>query len=81
MIKNPKKTSRNLILLLKKIGSINAVKKAPVLMVTRAIDTFETLIAIKNATQCSAIKKPPIEKFNKLFELTFKFNFLYLIHI
>ena len=41
----PKIISINRILLLKKIGSISEVKKAPVLIITKATETFDILIA------------------------------------
>ncbi len=36
------------------------VKKAPVLIVTKAIETLETFIAIKKVTQCNAMIIPVI---------------------
>ena len=54
----PKIISNDLILLLKKIGSINEVKNAPVLIVTKATDTLETLMALKKKIQCVAIIIP-----------------------
>ena len=59
----PKATSTNLTRLLKNIGSINVTKKAPVLIVTKATDTLETLMALKKKIQCSAITIP--EKKNR----------------
>ena len=47
----PRTISIAFILLLKKNGSINDVKKAPVLMVTNATETLETLMALKNVIQ------------------------------
>ena len=63
----PNKISIGLIFLLKKKGSINDVKKAPVLIVTRATETLETLIALKKVIQWSAIKIPDKKNFNKDF--------------
>lgn len=48
---NPKTISSSFILLLKNTGSINDVKKAPVLIVTKATETFDTLIALKKKIQ------------------------------
>ncbi len=48
---NPRIISNNLIFLLKKTGSIIDVKKAPVLMVTKATDTFDTFMALKKKIQ------------------------------
>ena len=58
---SPKKISIPFTFLLKKNGSINDVKKAPVLIVTNATETLETLIALKNVIQCNAIKVPDIK--------------------
>ena len=55
---NPNKISINLIFRLKKKGSIKEVKKAPVLIVTKAIETLDTFIALKKKIQCSAIIIP-----------------------
>ena len=41
------------------MGSKNEVNKAPVLKVTNATETLDTLIAIKKVTQCSDIINPP----------------------
>ena len=57
----PKFISINFILHLKKIGSIKAVKKAPVLIATIATDTFDILMALKKKTQCRAII-PPVNR-------------------
>jgi hypothetical protein len=46
------------MLRLKKIGSIRETKKAPVLIVTRATETVDTLIAVKKKIQCKAIRIP-----------------------
>ena len=54
----PRIISNDLILLLKKIGSINEVKNAPVLIVTKATETLETLMALKKKIQCVAIIIP-----------------------
>ena len=48
---NPRIISNEFILLLKKMGSISDVKKAPVLIVTKAIETFDTFIALKKKIQ------------------------------
>lgn len=37
---------------------MNEVKNAPVLIVTKATETLDTLIALKNVIQCNAIKSP-----------------------
>ena len=55
---NPRIISNDLIRLLKKIGSINEVKNAPVLIVTKATETLETLMALKKKIQCVAIIIP-----------------------
>ena len=47
----PNKISIALIFLLKNIGSIKEAKKAPVLIVTKATETFDTFIALKKVTQ------------------------------
>ena len=44
--------------LLKKMGSINDVKKAAVLMVTRATETLDTFMALKKKIQCKAMIIP-----------------------
>ena len=44
---------------------MNEVKKAPVLITTEAIETFETLIAKKKVIQCSEIKILDEKNFNK----------------
>lgn len=49
------------------MGSINDVKKAPVLMVTKATETLETLIALKKKIQCNAIMIPVKINLNKAF--------------
>ena len=43
------------------------VKNAPVLIVTKATETFETLIALKKVIQCRAIKIPVIANFKSPF--------------
>ena len=63
----PRIISTALILLLKKIGSMSDVKNAPVLIATRATETFETLIALKNVIQWSAIKIPDSKNLNNDF--------------
>ncbi len=57
----PKTISSDFILLLKKTGSINEVKKAPVLMVTKATDTLDAFIALKKNIQWVAIITPVIK--------------------
>lgn len=57
----PKSISIRFIFLLKKIGSINDVKKAPVLIVTKATDTLDTFIALKKVIQCTAMMIPVIK--------------------
>ncbi len=64
---NPSKISIDFIFLLKKNGSINEAKKAPVLMVTRATETFDTFIALKKVIQCTAIIIPETANFSKAF--------------
>ena len=64
---NPKNISSGFILLLKKKGSINEVNNAPVLIITNAIETLETLIALKKKIQCSAIIIPERKNFNNVF--------------
>ena len=63
----PRIISTALILLLKKIGSMSDVKNAPVLIATRATETFETLMALKNVIQWSAIKIPDSKNLNNDF--------------
>ena len=60
---SPKTISNLLILLLKKRGSINDTKKAPVLIVTRATETLDTLMALKKKIQCNAITTPVRKNF------------------
>ena len=86
MIYRPKITikpniiSKSLIFLLKKIGSMNETKKAPVLIVTRATETLDTFMALKKKIQCKAIiipvnknlKIPLVSTLNDFF-LTIKF--------
>ena len=87
MIYKPKITikpniiSKSLIFLLKKIGSMNETKKAPVLIVTRATETLDTFMALKKKIQCKAIiipvnknlKIPLVSTLNDFF-LTIKYN-------
>ena len=54
----PSTISSNLILLLKNSGSISDVKKAPVLIVTKATETLDTFMALKKKIQCKAIMIP-----------------------
>ena len=68
----PRIISNDLMRLLKKTGSIREVKKAPVLMVTNATDTFETFIAEKNAIQWSAIRIPLIKNLTNAWGVIFK---------
>ena len=63
----PKRISISRIRLLKKKGSIKEVKNAPVLMVTNATDTLDTLIALKNMIQCRAMIIPEIKNLIKPF--------------
>ena len=56
--------------LLKKIGSMIDAKKAPVLMVINATETFEVLIAKKKVIQCKAMITPPITNFIRIFLFT-----------
>ena len=60
---SPKTISNLLIFLLKKIGSINDTKKAPVLIVTKATETLDTLMALKKNIQCKAIITPVRKNF------------------
>ena len=60
---SPKTISNLLILLLKKRGSINDTKKAPVLIVTRATEILDTLMALKKKIQCNAITTPVRKNF------------------
>lgn len=87
MIYRPKITikpniiSKSLIFLLKKIGSMNETKKAPVLIVTRATETLDTFMALKKKIQCKAIiipvnknlKIPLVSALNDFF-LTIKYS-------
>ena len=77
----PKIISITLILLLKSSGSIKEAKNAPVLMVTNAIETLDTLMALKKVIQCNAIMIPVNKNFNndflsieKLFFFTRKYT-------
>ena len=54
----PNKISINRMRLLKKKGSINEAKNAPVLMVTKATETLDTLMALKKVIQCKAMIIP-----------------------
>jgi hypothetical protein len=64
MIYRPKITikpniiSNSLIFLLKRIGSIKETKKAPVLIVTKATETLDTFMALKNAVNNNNLKAP-----------------------
>ncbi len=73
---DPSIISTKFIFLLKKNGSIKEAKKAPVLIVTNATDTFETLIALKKVIQCTAIMSPEIKKESAAFEVILKDFFL-----
>ncbi|GFD74501.1 hypothetical protein KUL156_58510 [Alteromonas sp. KUL156] len=64
------------ILLLKKKGSINEAKKAPVLIITKATDTFDTFIALKNVIQCTAIITPEMANLINAFFSTLNDFFL-----
>ena len=70
--KTPKTISRVFIFRLKKIGSNNDVKNAPVLMVTKATETLDTFIALKKATQCNAIIIPVKKNLSSDFLSTLK---------
>ena len=61
--KKPNTISNTLMRLLKKRGSIRETKKAPVLIVTNATETLETLIAEKKNTQCRAMRIPVPKNF------------------
>ena len=61
----PKISSTGRIFRLKKKGSTKEVKNAPVLMVTKATETFDTLIAWKKNIQWTAIMTPVPKNFNK----------------
>lgn len=71
---SPKMSSIGINFLLKKKGSISDVNRAPVLIETKATETFETLIAEKKKIQCDAIKIPPIINFTIFFGDIFKGN-------
>ena len=77
----PKKISINLILLLKKNGSINDVKNAPVLIVTNATETLDTLIALKKVIQCNAIMIPESKNFSIAFLSILNFFFRMIKYI
>ena len=68
---NPKTTSYLIIFLLKKMGSNNEVKKAPVDIIANVIDTLDTLTALKKANQCKAIKNPMRANITNDFKDTF----------
>ena len=44
------------------MGSNNAVKKAPVLIIASVIETLDIFIAPKKVSQCAAIIPPAIKK-------------------
>ena len=69
--------SHSLMLLLKKRGSIRETKKAPVLMVTNATETLETLIALKKNIQCKAIRIPVTKNLAMAMRSTLK-DFLHI---
>lgn len=71
-----KTISERLIFRLKKKGSKNAEKSAPVESVLRATATFETLIAPKNAIQCNPMTTPIPSNMAKSFGLIFNGIFL-----
>ena len=48
-------------------GSKSEVKKAPVDKHAKVTDTFDTLIALKNVSQCSAMMRPANKKPNNIF--------------
>ena len=57
-----------------------AVKKAPVLIIASVIETFDTLIAPKNVSQCTAMIMPAMEKERKAFresEISIFFHLIY----
>jgi hypothetical protein len=64
---SPNTISIDFILLLKNKGSIKEVKNAPVLIVTKAIETLDTFIALKKNTQCNAIIIPVHKNFKTPF--------------
>ena len=72
----PKRISTGFILLLKKRGSIKEVKKAPVLIITNATETLETLIALKKVIQCNAMMIP--DKKNLIKDLLSSLNDFFL---
>jgi hypothetical protein len=76
---NPKKISYQTTFLLKKMGSIIEVKKAPVDKHAKVIDTLETLIALKKVNQCSAITNPATKNFRSILLGSFIGTFLILI--
>ena len=57
------------------MGSNNEVKKAPVDIIANVIDTLDTLTALKNASQCKAIKKPIRANITNDFKDTFNSSF------
>ena len=66
----PKNNSSLLTRRLKNKGSINEVKNAPVLIIIKATETFDDLIAKKKVTQCNAMVIPPrINFINNLFDI------------
>ena len=67
----PKKSSKIMSFLLKKMGSIIEVNSAPVLMATNATETLDTLMAEKKKIQCTAINTPPIKNLRSALGGTF----------
>jgi len=63
MTKAPNKISMGRMRRLKKKGSMNDVKNAPVLIVTKATETLDTLMALKKVIQCNAIIIPERKNF------------------
>jgi hypothetical protein len=63
------------------MGSSKEAKKAPVDIIANVIDTLDTFIAAKNASQCIAIKKPTAANFSKELFDTFNLSFLNKIKI
>ena len=57
------------------MGSNNEVKKAPVDIIANVIDTLDILTALKNASQCKAIKKPMRANITNDFKDTFNLPF------
>ena len=69
-----------MIFLLKIKGSKREAKKAPVDIIANVIETLETFIAEKNASQCNAINSPTKHNFKSVFKVTFKCTFFTIIN-